>query len=259
MEQKKKDLVGPFYNVIKENKESVNRWWHEFYADNQKTKKLTVRRLKDCCGRGASTISSYQYRIPEREDILVLACLWQLGVDKTNEVLLRAGYNALYARSIDDAIYIYMLNTKNDQVSKDLVECYRVLIKDNLLYADHRVLDGDKYKNWGKFLAEYKLMMQTTDEEIRDSCGIPQITKGKPTDITPERNTIISLSARAGYGAETVNMLLVTYGHASLNKAVKEDAIWLFILSKGAKMKAAGEKYTTPAADYNKYKKELEA
>lgn len=105
------ETTEEFIRLMK-NIKSTNKRWHDFISPLFKEKGIKAAMIEIGCNVSNSTAKRCINAIPAKRDIVIgIAILLGFNLEETNKLLALAQYERLYSRSVDDAIWIFLIES----------------------------------------------------------------------------------------------------------------------------------------------------
>ena len=196
-------IVCTFDEII--NEVRMNNPWAQIYEEERKAAKkngigIGVNVVKDAVGIGPKSGKIFAYVLPERDDIIALGSYFGWDIEKTNQVLEKVGYSKLYARSLDDIIWMLILQEGRCPAPIEKFESYR-----NRLDRSMSLPILKDRADWETFVNKEIQKHGTTEGNMKKATGklLDQIKGG-----IQDRKTIIKLAFLWGWSLEKTNSVL---------------------------------------------------
>ena len=97
---------------IMDNIKTTNERWREEVMPKLIEKRISAAMIVEGCNISHSTAKRIKYKIPAKRDVVIgIGILLEYNVDEINALLSIAQYEKLYSRNINDAIWIYLIES----------------------------------------------------------------------------------------------------------------------------------------------------
>ncbi len=264
------DFKEVFVNEIYESS-SFYSDWKKHISTLLREHSLTAADISRRLGVSKASAGRFIDKIPSRrKNVIMLAMIFGMNIDETNDFLVRwAKYQALYIKNPEDAIWMYMINTKKFEFPATAFETYyngylKLIphanenpgsgIK-NTMYLNKELLEitNDKdFMEWmkdniyihkkccNKLIDHLDLLLSnesinqwfSEDEALKRDKYYRKIRELREESRIPGRDFIIALGLHLRLGTDGINELLKAAGMGPLLAKDEIEGLVMFFIEE---------------------------